>query len=34
MEYYSGSQLVFRDNIGLVKVAPGELELVESFVLE
>ncbi len=34
LEYYSGSQLIYRDNVGLVKVAPGELELVESFVLE
>ncbi len=34
LEYYSGSQLIYRDNVGLVKVLPGQLNLVESFVLE
>ena len=34
VEYYSGSRLVYRDNVGLVRLQPGELNLVESFVLE
>jgi len=34
LEYYNGSQLVYRDNVGLVKLQPGQLNLVESFVFE
>ena len=34
LEYYSGSQLVYRDNIGLVNMKENGLNFVESFVLE
>ena len=34
LEYYSGSQLVYRDDIGLVRLEENNMNLVESFVLE
>lgn len=34
LEYYNGSDLIYRDNIGLVDLQKGRLNLVESFVPE
>jgi uncharacterized protein len=34
LEYYSGSKLFYRDNIGLVRLEEGKLNFVESYVLE